>query len=68
MSPLPSASLTKQARLHFREYDRVRKQMTENQDKMSPPRQTGPILVVDYEAVVAADVQRQRDSLCPAMC
>lgn len=60
--------LSEQAWRQFREYETIRKQVTEYEEKFSPPRKTAAILVVDYEAVVAADVQRQRDSLCPVLC
>ena len=42
--------------------------MNEVAEMNSPPRKVEPILEVDYQAVVAANVHRERDSMVPLIC
>jgi hypothetical protein len=60
--------LTEQARRKFSEYEAARREMQEQALASSPLRKTVPLLMKDYQAEVAANVQRERDSLVPAIC
>lgn len=42
--------------------------MNEVAELNSPPRKIEPLLEVDYQAVVAASVHRERDSMVPGIC
>jgi hypothetical protein len=58
----------RQAHRRFREYEEVRKKMSEHAEAISPPRKIAPILEVDYMALVAANVHRERNSMVPMIC
>jgi hypothetical protein len=60
--------LTEQARRKFSEYDAARREMQGQALDSSPLRKTVPLLMKDYQAAVAANVQRERDSMVPAIC
>ena len=62
------SAVTEQARREFSEYEAARKEFHEQALARSPPRKTVPLLEVDYHAVVAANVQRERDSMVPVIC
>lgn len=57
-----------QVRRRFREYEQARKRISERAAANLPPRNVAPILEVDYLAVVAANVHRERDSMVPVIC
>ncbi len=42
--------------------------MNEHAEANSPLRKIAPILEVDYMALVAANVHRERDSMVPMIC
>lgn len=60
--------LTEQARRKFSEYEAARREMQEQALASSTLRKTVPLLMKDYQAAVAANVQRERDSMVPAIC
>ena len=58
----------RQARRRFHEYDQARKRLNQHAVGNSTPRNTTALLEVDYMAVVAANVHRERDSMVPLIC
>ena len=52
-----------QARRRFKAQEEVRKERIRQAQHLPPPYKIEPMLAVDYKAVVAADVERQRASM-----
>jgi hypothetical protein len=57
-----------EARRNFNDYEQARRAQIENEHLTSPPRKKIPVLHLDTGALVAADVQRQRDAMKNTYC